>query len=559
VDVATQVGGVLAGLGVEHVFGVVGSGNFHVTNALVAGGARFVPTAHEMGAATAADAYARLTGKVGVVSVHQGPGVTNALTGLTEAAKSRTPLIALAPEATNPRSNFHIDLAATARSIGAEFRRLRADSAAADVADAWRFATTGLGGTVVLGLPLDVQAATASESPVAPDAPAAITLDIRTANAPDIARIADLLRKAERPVFIAGRGAARTPFGATRDTLERLGENCGALLATSAAGHGLFAGSPWNLGISGGFATPLAAELIASADVLVAWGCSLNMWTTRHGSLIPPRAAVVRVDHDQVALDQPLIAPAAQDIRVRGELGLVADAVLAGLVDEKRTGFRTDDVRERIETAGRWRQVPYDDWSDPAADGQRIDPRTLTIALDDIVPAERIVAVDSGNFMGYPASFMSVPDPAGFSFTQAYQSIGLGLASAVGAAIARPDRVTVAALGDGGFLMALAELTTVRRLALPMAIVIYNDAAYGAEVHHFGPDGYDLSTVRFPDADLADIARGFGLDGITVRDVGDLEALRTWVNGPRDRAIVIDAKVAANDASWWLAEAFRGH
>ena len=83
------------------------------------------------------------------------------------------------------------------------------------------------------------------------------------------------------------------------------------MLATSAAGHGLFAGSPWDLGISGGFATPLAAELIASADVLVAWGCSLNMWTTRHGTLIPPGAAVVRVDHDPVALDQPLIAPAA--------------------------------------------------------------------------------------------------------------------------------------------------------------------------------------------------------------------------------------------------------
>lgn len=86
-DVATQVGGALAGLGVDTVFGVVGSGNFYVTNALVAAGARFVPTAHEAGAATAADAYARVSGKVGVVSVHQGPGVTNALTGITEAAK----------------------------------------------------------------------------------------------------------------------------------------------------------------------------------------------------------------------------------------------------------------------------------------------------------------------------------------------------------------------------------------------------------------------------------------------------------------------------------------
>ena len=556
-DVATQVGTVLAGLGADTVFGVVGSGNFHVTNALVAAGARFVPSAHEAGSATAADAYARLTGKVGIVSVHQGPGVTNALTGVTEAAKSRTHVIVLAPEATNPRSNFHIDLASVARAVGAEYRRVRADTADRDVVEAWRLATSGLGATVVLGLPLDVQAATATPSPL-PDEET--TSEVRTATAADIARVAEALRAAHRPVFIAGRGAARTPFADARRALEQLADACGALLATSAAGHGLFAGSPWNLGISGGFATPLAAELIADADVLVAWGCSLNMWTTRHGSLIPPAATVVRVDHDPVALDQPLIAPAGQDLRVRGDLRLVADAVLAALPFAPSTGYRTPAVRERIATEGRWRQIAYDDWSGPDAYGQeRIDPRTLTIALDDILPTERVVAVDSGNFMGYPAAYLSVPDPAGFSFTQAYQSIGLGLASAIGAAVARPDRVTVATLGDGGFLMALAELTTVRRLDVPMVIVVYNDAAYGAEVHHFGPDGYVLDTVRFPDSDIAEIARGFGFLGITVRSVGDLDPLRSWVSGPRDRVIVVDAKIAANDASWWLAEAFRGH
>jgi acetolactate synthase I/II/III large subunit len=551
-DVATQIGTVLAGLGADAVFGVVGSGNFHVTNALIAAGARFVPSAHEAGSATAADSYARLTGKVGIVSVHQGPGVTNALTGVTEAAKSRTPLIVLAPEATNPRSNFYLDLAAMAGSIGAAFCRIRAESAADDVTEAWRLATTRLGGTVVVGLPLDVQAAPAVPARHA----AAIALpEAEMPDATQIEQMAALLSGARRPVFIAGRGAARTPFEWTRAALEQLAESCGALLATSAAGHGLFAGSPWDLGISGGFATPLAAELIASADVLVAWGCSLNMWTTRHGTLIPTGAAVVRVDHDQVALDQPLIAPAAQDLQLRGELRLVADAVLAASVASGRSGYRTADVRTRIEEAGRWRQVPYDDWSTEST----IDPRTLTAALDDILPAERVVAVDSGNFMGYPATYLRVPDPAGFSFTQAYQSIGLGLASAIGAAIARPDRLTVAALGDGGFLMALAELTTVRRLGLPLAIVVYNDAAYGAEVHHFGPDGFALDTVTFAESDMAAIARGFGFDGITVRSIADLNPLRAWVNGPRDRAIVVDAKVAGNEASWWLAEAFRGH
>ena len=108
-------------------------------------------------------------------------------------------------------------------------------------------------------------------------------------------------------------------------------------------------------------------------------------------------------------------------------------------------------------------------------------------------------------------------------FTQAYQSIGLGLATAIGAAIARPDRLTVAALGDGGALMGIAELETAVRLGLGLVIVVYDDEAYGAEVHHFGPDGHPLDTVRFPPTDIAAIGRGFGCAAITVR-----AAARTW-------------------------------
>ncbi|HKA91480.1 MAG TPA: thiamine pyrophosphate-binding protein, partial [Haliangiales bacterium] len=131
----------------DRVFGVVGSGNFHVTNALVAAGARFVPAAHEGGAASMADAYGRISGRLTALSVHQGPGVTNALTGIAEAAKSRTPLVVLAPEATQPRSNFFIDLAAIAAAVGAGFRRVAADRVAEDVAAACRAAVSGAGRT----------------------------------------------------------------------------------------------------------------------------------------------------------------------------------------------------------------------------------------------------------------------------------------------------------------------------------------------------------------------------------------------------------------------------
>src|SRR5215471_2325078 len=108
--VAGALGRALAQLGVRDVFGLVGSGNFHLANAMQASGVRFVAARHETGAVTMADAYARASGRLGVCTVHQGPGVTNAMTGLVEAAKGRTPLLLLAAEATAPLSNFFIDV-----------------------------------------------------------------------------------------------------------------------------------------------------------------------------------------------------------------------------------------------------------------------------------------------------------------------------------------------------------------------------------------------------------------------------------------------------------------
>jgi len=540
--VSEAVGATLAGLGAETVFGVVGSGNFHVTNALIANGARFVAARHECGAACAADAWARCTGRVGILSVHQGPGLTNALTGITEAAKSRTPLLVLAADVAGAavRSNFRIDVAALAASVGAEADRLYSPAtAAADAARAYRSAQRQRR-TVVLAMPLDVQAAQC-DPPRIPPAPALAP----PAPAPEAAaRLAQALTEAERPVFVAGRGAraARTP-------LEELADACGALLATSAVAKGLFHGSPWDLGVSGGFASPLTAELITAADLVVGWGSSLNMWTMRHGKLIGPGARVAQVDDDSAAIG----AHRQVDIAVHGDVAQTARVVLAGV--RPQPGYRSGELGARIAREVRWRDVPYDD---QGGDGV-IDPRTVTIALDDLLPADRVVAIDSGNFMGYPSMFLSVPDERGFCFTQAYQSIGLGLASAIGAALAQPDRLPVAALGDGGALMGVSELETVVRLGLPMVIVVYDDEAYGAEVHHFGPDGFALDTVRFPPADIAAIGRGFGCAGVTVRSLEDLGPVREWLGGPRDRPLIIDAKVASASGSWWLEEAFRGH
>jgi acetolactate synthase-1/2/3 large subunit len=575
--VSDAVAQTLTELGADTVFGLVGSGNFHVTNALIARGARFVPARHECAAASMADAWARMTGRPGIVSLHQGPGFTNALTAITEAAKSRTPMVVLAADvsASAKRSNFRIDIPALARGVGAVPAQLYAPGLAVD--DTVRAYRTAMmeRRTVILALPLDVQAGECAAPEIMPpddtgvrearntrvrrlsSGPGAHAVLIKQAAGVDgTQRLAVALAESRRPVFIAGRGAR---IAAARSELESLADACGALLSTSAAAKGLFRGNPWDLDVSGGFAAPLAAELIRGADLIVGWGCSMNMWTMRHGHLVAPGTTVAQVDVDPDAIG----AHRPVDLAVLGDVAEVARQVEEVLGAEaggqrqgsEQRGYRSAEVREKIASGIRWRDVPFDDESD----GSLIDPRALTIALDDMLPAERIVAIDSGNFMGYPSMYLSVPDADGFCFTQAFQSIGLGLASAIGSAIARPDRLVVAALGDGGALMSVSELETAVRLRLPMVIVVYDDESYGAEVHHFGPDGYPLDTVRFPAADIAAIARGFGCGAAKVRQRADLAPLQEWLDGPRDKPFLIDAKVTAEHGSWWLEEAFRGH
>ena len=542
--VAGAIAESLAELGVTHAFGLLGSGNFELTLGLVERGVQFVAARHEGAAIVMADAYARLTGHVGVCTVHQGPGVTNTATGLTEAAKSRTPLLLLAADAPGAavRSNFRIDQAGLAAALGAAHARLEsAETAVGDVVRAWGRARAERR-PVLLSLPIDLQAARTRPAPL-PELPLPVVAPPPDPAAVD--EVAGLLAAAERPLLIAGRGAV---LAGAREAIEALGDAAGTLLATSAVGNGLFAGSAWSLGISGGFATPLASELIRSSDVVVAFGATLNMWTTRHGRLLSPAARVAQVDVEADAIG----AHHRVDVGLVGDAADAARAILAALGGRSRSGWRTPELRAEI-ARRRWRDETYAD----ASDGERLDPRTLARALDDRLPDERLIAVDSGHFMGWLPMYCRVPDERGFVMTQAFQAVGLGLATAVGAAVARPDRLTVAALGDGGTLMALQELETVARLGLPMVVVVFNDAAYGAEVHHFGPDGFPVDLVRFRDTDFAALARAAGAEGSTVRTVGDLDVLARWLDDRR-RPLVLDVKVVPTVVADWLAEAF-GH
>ena len=546
--VADAVGLSLARSGLRDVFGLIGSGNFAVTSALVAGGVRFVAARHEGAAVSMADAYAQVTGEVGVCSVHQGPGLTNVMTGLAEAAKSRTPLLLLAADtaAAAIRSNFRIAQDQLVTSVGAVAERLHGpETAVADAARALRRARVERR-PVVLMLPLDIQAAPCAE-PITPSGQPPRVWPGRPAAAA-IEQAADALSAARRPLIIAGRGAK---LANAREPLEHLADVLGALLATSANGTGLFAGNPWALGISGGFASPTAAELIAEADVVLGVGAGLNMWTTRHGRLLDATATVIQIDDDADVFG----AHHRCDLAVLGDAAEAVAALVAelGRREIHGSGWRSVALAERI-SAGRWQATPFDDTSDAA----HIDPRLLSLRLNEMLPAERTLAIDSGHFMGYPAMYIDVPDERAFVFTQAFQAVGLGLATAIGAAVARPDRLTVAALGDGGAMLGLSEFETVARLGLRMLIVVYNDAQYGAEVHHFRPQPESLRLVQFPDVDFAALGRSVGLRGATVRGVDDLEVVRDWLDGPSP-GLVLDAKIVPTVVAEWLEEAFRGH
>jgi thiamine pyrophosphate-dependent acetolactate synthase large subunit-like protein len=256
--------------------------------------------------------------------------------------------------------------------------------------------------------------------------------------------------------------------------------------------------------------------------------------------------AQIDLDAEAIGAHRPV------DVGVVGDARETAEALVAALAGNG-SSRRTSELADEI-AAGAWQRDPYEDAAAPG----RLDPRTLTLALDEMLPLERTVVVDSGHFQGWPSMYLRVPDAAGFVFPQAFQCVGLGLGNAIGAALARPDRLTVATLGDGGALMSLPELETLGRLRPNLLVVIYDDAAYGAEVHHFRPMGQAVDLAQFPDTDFTALAEAAGCRGLEARGVADLEGVREWLQDP-DRPLVLDARVDPDICADWLEEAFRGH
>jgi thiamine pyrophosphate-dependent acetolactate synthase large subunit-like protein len=535
-------------MGARRCFGLVGGANFKVTHALTELGVEFIAARHEGGAVSMADVAARLGRDLTVASVTAGPGLTNALTGIAEAAKSDTPLLVIAGDVAvgDVHSSFSIRQADLVHSVGAVWIQISNPETAYE--ETLRAASLALRRkTVVLSLPVDVQEVMIRAAPsAAPTMTAGIAPE--PILPPEDDRIQDLvaaIKQSEKPLILAGHGAV---VADAEGALLALADGIGALLATSLHAHGMFARNRWNLGVCGGFSSPAAVELISQSDLILAFGASLNMWTTKKGKLVSDQARVMQIDIDKDRLG--LLRPA--DLQIEGDAAAVAGALVRAIGQaEGGVSWRSEEVAALIEARSNHRS-PYQD----TGSEEFFDPRTLTKAMDELLPKDRVVVCDGGHFAGWAIRYLSVPDQRGWCIPIAFQSIGLGLAAAIGAAVTQPQRLVVLAVGDGGFLMSLAELETAVRLRRSICIFIYNDSAYGAEVHHFAQQGFSLDTARFPTTDFAEIARGFGAKGAVVRTLSDLDPVKRWIADGAPGIFVVDARINPDLAADWYREAF---
>ena len=535
----------LSRLGVETAFGLVGSGNFGLIDHMTRNcGIAYHASRHEAAAVAMADGYARVSGKLGVCTVHQGPGVTNTLTALTEAVKAGTPMLLLAGDiaTTALYQNLDVDQDAVAGSVGAGTEGIRsANTAVEDITRAARRAKIERR-PIAVSLPIDIQ----EQDCEAKEPPTFVEQEIAAPRPSEeaVSRVADLLDSSSRPAIIAGRGAV---LAGARPQLEALGDRIGALFATSMMAKGFFAGSRFDLGVSGGFASPLAARYLGESDVVLSFGASLNTWTTKHGTLFSPSARIVHCDLEPSAIGR--ILPVT--LGVVGDAAEITEALLEELSRRNAIseGFRTDSVRRDIQ-GFRWE----DEFEDEGTE-DTVDPRAALMALEEMLPKERTVAVDCGHFAGFAAMHLSVPDAAGFVFAEAFQAVGLGMGTGMGAAVARPDRLAVVVVGDGGLLMSVGEIDAAVKMGAPMLVVVMNDAAYGAEVHHFRSLGLPTDLALLGGIDFAAIAGAMGASGLEVRGDGDLKRLEDWLEEP-DGGMVVDCKVNPRVEGEYLREAF---
>ena len=309
----------------------------------------------------------------------------------------------------------------------------------------------------------------------------------------------------------ARRGGVRRPGRRSKS----LRAQCGALLATTLPAKGLFDGNEFAIGIAGGFASELAYELFADSDLVIAVGASLSQ------SHRPRRQAL---SQGVRGADRPQSGLAAYGVGA-ADLSLKCDAKagLEAILDQLRqdgaptTGFHSAALARRIATE------KHDPREYPIEPGT-FDPRDVIAELDRVIPKDWDVVTGAGH-ASYFTTLMRGRSPRNYFTLREFGAVGNGLSYALGVAAVRPEGKVLLLEGDGGLLMHIQELETIKRHKLKLVIGIMNDGGYGAEVHKFRADGLDPAEAIFGRPDFAAIAKGFGLRSANITSLDQFASL----------------------------------
>lgn len=536
-------------LGVDVIFGLCGHTVIGFLDALGKSRIQYISTRHEQIAAHAADGYARVSGKPGVVLTHLGPGLTNAATGVANAALDSVPMVVIAGDVPSyfygrhPHQEVNLQQDADQFQIYRPFcKRVYRVDRVGDlpriVERAFHFAQSGRPGPVLVDVPMDFFSA---DLPVdafgkVPPPLAKPGLDPATA-----ARIVGALAEARRPVLYAGGGVLSARATAE---LAALAEALEVPVAHTLMGKGCLPDShPLLLGQTGFWGTPIANEKCRTADVIVAIGTRLaeansSSWDRRFTFAIPP-TRLIHIDADlaEIGRNYPT------------ELGVVADAKLAlgalaaaaqGRGHADRGRLREDIARGRREFAANWAAQ----WS---SDQFPLRPERILSELRKAAPEDAFIVTDVGwNKNGVGQQF-PITVPGTFITPSGLATMGFGAAAALGVKIAAPDRHAIALVGDGGFCAANPSvIATAMEARLNVVWVVMDNCAFGTiaglEAMHYGTEfGCVFQRDGRPyEVDYAAIARGFGAHGVrigTARELGP--ALRQALAADRPTLIQV--------------------
>ena len=520
------------------LFGLMGNGNAHLISSLTSRGFRYVSARHEAGTVAMADAYFRASREIATSTVTYGAGFTNSLTSLAEARLARIPLVLIVGEApTTGLRACDIDQNLVAAGLDVQVFVLSTEDVSATVSEAYDVALRD-SVPVIVSIPYDLVTASVDSD----DQRVGRASRPKETFVPDgdaMASVRKALVAAKRPLILAGRGVVESAGSA--QSLRDAGDRLGALFATSVMARNAF-DSPWDLGVFGGFSQLPSAETIRQADVVVAVGASLNIFQTRYGTLFGPDALLVQIDTLPEATSERV------DLYVRSDAAAFAHQLLSELKDDHGPKWRAD-------YAGRPQHPLQTDSVGNTTEDGRLDPRPFTLALEDIMPKNRTVVQDGGHFSGWVPMYCSIPDPQGLMLVgTAFQTIGLGFPAAVGAAVARPERTTVLVTGDGGALMALADMETFIRTARSGLVVVFNDAAYGAELHQYGARGLDKTAMLIDEVDFAALGRAFGAQSVKAQSLADLDRVRQWVESGAEGVFILDIPVSQTVVAPYMRE-----